>query len=144
MVGKHGVIHLVGFSVLLCCFTLSMLCQSQISFLLCFKRVLQNISPPGYIEARYVLFANQWVFQLEVWLLPSLILVYLIHFVLAVLSLTLYCCLWLPEYMFAGSSAGPSSTSFKEAVALLIMKCNLLCFNFVAMLKACRLTGIMR
>ena len=42
--------------------------------------------------------------------------------------------------IFAGSSACPSSTLFKEAVELLIiLNRNLLCFNFVAMLKAWRI-----
>ena len=51
--------------------------------------------PPLFILARHVLFANQWVFRVEVWLLPSLISVCPICFVLTILSLTLYHCLWL-------------------------------------------------
>ena len=98
-------------------------------FLLCFKQVLQNIFPPCSLS-------QTW---LKVWFLPSLTSVCPIYFILAVLSLTLYHCLCLPEYYFAGSSVCPSLTSCKEAAELLIKNRNLLCFNFVAMLKAWRI-----
>ena len=52
-------------------------------------------------KARHVLFANQPLFWLKVWLLPSLISVCPICFVLVVLSLSLYRSLWLPEYLLA-------------------------------------------
>ena len=61
------------------------------------------------------------MFRLEVWLLPSSISVYLIYFVLFIVSLSLYCCLWLPEFLLAHPLISLSIISlFEEAVELVL------------------------
>ena len=60
-------------------------------FMLCFTRFCGTFSLLVH-KAKQVVFANQWVFQLEVWVLPSLFLVRLIRFVLAALLLFIALC----------------------------------------------------
>ena len=60
-------------------------------FMLCFTRFCGTFSLLVH-KAKQVVFANQWVCQLEVWLLPSLFLVRLIRFVLAALLLFIALC----------------------------------------------------
>ena len=74
--------------------------RSWNSFCCALIRFCRTFSPLVH-KARHVLFASQRVFCLKVWLLPSLISICPIRFVLAVLSLTLYCCLWFLEYLLA-------------------------------------------
>ena len=106
-------------------------------FLLYFKQVLQNIFPPCSLsQACFVcqsaIFPTQGLafafFDLS---LPDLL--HSCHSFSNSLSLS------VSSRIFAGSSVCPSSTSRKEAAELLIMNRNLLCFNFVAMLKAWRI-----
>ena len=104
-------------------------------FLLCFKQVLQNIFPPCSLR--------QACFVCQSAIFPTQGLAF--GFFDLSLPDSLHSCrsfsnslsLFVSSRIFVGSSACPSSTLFKEAVELLIiLNRNLLCFNFVAMLKA--------